>query len=98
MKLAVVGPSGSGKTTLARELASSLGVPHVELDALLWGPGWTKTSPEQFDARVEEATRAERWVIRARVLRVRRPEDLALAFAVVPDVLQKPRSAQSDDE
>jgi adenylate kinase family enzyme len=30
----VVGTSGSGKSTLARELAATLGVPYLELDAV----------------------------------------------------------------
>jgi|SRR5438105_4840170 len=41
-KIAVLGTSGSGKTTVARELARGLGLPHVELDALFHGPGWTE--------------------------------------------------------
>ena len=37
----VVGTTGSGKTTVAAELARRLGVSHVEMDALYWGPDWT---------------------------------------------------------
>ena len=62
-RVSVVGSTGSGKTTLGRELAAILGVPHVELDALFWGPRWSQPSPEAFCSRVREATATERWVV-----------------------------------
>src|SRR5919197_5781827 len=62
-KIAVIGTSGSGKTTVARELARRLGVPHVELDALYHGPGWTETPVEEFRRRVVAATDADGWVV-----------------------------------
>jgi hypothetical protein len=34
--------SGSGKSTVGRALAERLGVPCVELDALVHGPNWTE--------------------------------------------------------
>jgi adenylate kinase family enzyme len=37
-RVVVVGSSCSGKTTFARSLAEIVGSPHVELDALHWGP------------------------------------------------------------
>ncbi len=37
----VAGTSGTGKTTLAARVADVLDVPHVEIDALFHGPGWT---------------------------------------------------------
>jgi adenylate kinase family enzyme len=61
-RVAVVGTSCSGKTSFARALALRLGVPHVELDALHWGPNWTPEPTEVFRARVDEATAGERWV------------------------------------
>jgi adenylate kinase family enzyme len=61
-RIAVVGTSGSGKTTVARRLAEHHGVPHVELDALHWGPHWSEPSAEEFRARVDEATSAPGWV------------------------------------
>ena len=62
-RIAVVGTSGSGKTTVARELARRLGVPHVELDALFHGPGWTETPVEEFRRRVASTTEGSGWVM-----------------------------------
>jgi adenylate kinase family enzyme len=62
-RVAVVGTTGSGKTTLAREIAGRLGVPHVELDALNWGPNWTEVSPDVFRRRVAAALEGEGWVV-----------------------------------
>lgn len=62
-RVAVWGAPGSGKTTLARRLAERLGVQHVELDALHWGPGWTPVDTPSFRAQVAAASDAEGWVI-----------------------------------
>ena len=62
-RINVVGTSCSGKTTLARTLAARLGLPHVEMDALFWGPGWTPAATELFRRRIAEAAEAERWVL-----------------------------------
>ena len=40
MRIVVVGTSGAGKTTLARRIAALLMLPHIELDAINWQPGW----------------------------------------------------------
>jgi adenylate kinase family enzyme len=61
-RIVVVGVTGSGKTALARVLSRRLGLPHVELDALYWGPNWTPVPDEVFRARVAEALRGEAWV------------------------------------
>jgi adenylate kinase family enzyme len=62
LRIVVIGISGAGKSTLAAQLAGGLGVPHVELDALHWEPGWTMASPAAFAARVEAATAGPAWV------------------------------------
>jgi hypothetical protein len=61
-RVSVVGTTGSGKTTFARRLAERLGVPHVECDALAWGPKWTLRSSDTFRALASEATDGEAWV------------------------------------
>jgi len=61
-RIIVVGATGSGKTTLARHLAQQSGLPHVELDALHWGPNWTLPPREEFRQRVAEALSGPRWV------------------------------------
>lgn len=62
-RISVVGTSGAGKTTVAREISERLGIPHVELDAIYHQPGWTTLPTEEFVARVDAATDAERWVV-----------------------------------
>jgi adenylate kinase family enzyme len=61
-RVSVVGSSGSGKTTFAAQLAARLGVPHIELDAIWWGPNWTHLDAETFAAKVDAATAADAWV------------------------------------
>lgn len=62
-RMVVVGTSGSGKTTLAHQAAERLGIAHVELDSLHWGPGWKPTPVEVFRARVSEALAGDAWAV-----------------------------------
>jgi adenylate kinase family enzyme len=59
----IASASGSGKTTLARELARRLRVEHVELDAIVHGPGWTELSDAELRRTVEPIVQREAWVI-----------------------------------
>lgn len=64
-RVAVIGVSGAGKTSVAGLLASRLGLPHVELDALHHGPNWTEASAEELQANVLAALERcpEGWVV-----------------------------------
>src|SRR5687768_11917787 len=62
-RIAVVGVSGSGKTTLACQLSERLGLPHVELDALHWDPGWTPAPAGIFRQRAAQVLQGEAWVV-----------------------------------
>ena len=64
-RINVKGTSGSGKTTFAKELASRLELPYIELDALHHEPNWTEATAEVFRARVREAMAAapDGWVV-----------------------------------
>lgn len=42
-RVAIIGLSGAGKTTLGRKLSRQWNVPLLELDELLWQPGWQRT-------------------------------------------------------
>src|SRR6185437_5351687 len=62
-RVSVVGNSGSGKSTLARELAASLGVPHLELDSVYHQPGWEPLPEDEFRRLVTAKTNEDGWVI-----------------------------------
>jgi adenylate kinase family enzyme len=62
-RVSVVGGTGTGKTTFGRELARIMGVPFVELDAIVWQPNWKTLEPAVFRARVGERIAAPAWVV-----------------------------------
>jgi adenylate kinase family enzyme len=62
LRIVVTGASGSGKTTLSGRLARLLGIPHVELDALHWGPNWTPAPKEAFREKAAFALSGDAWV------------------------------------
>ena len=55
--------SGSGKSTTGRALAKRLGVPFVELDALVHGQNWTETPDHELRRILEPVLAGEGWVI-----------------------------------
>lgn len=63
LRIAIVGTSGSGKTTLAQQIATVLGIPHIELDALHWEANWVEADPVVFRQRVMAAIAGDQWVI-----------------------------------
>jgi adenylate kinase family enzyme len=73
MRILVVGCSGSGKSTMGKALGRALGVPHTELDALNWAPGWQdrqSSDPDEFRRRIAEAAAPEAWVMDGNYTRI----------------------------
>jgi hypothetical protein len=48
-----------------------LGLRHVELDALFWGPDWSRCDDDEFRTRVEAAIRTDEWIVDGNYSRVR---------------------------
>jgi adenylate kinase family enzyme len=63
MRIVIIGNSSGGKSTLARRLSAQLSYPHVEVDALLWQPGWKLTPEKEYRAAHARALSGERWII-----------------------------------
>jgi adenylate kinase family enzyme len=62
-RVVVIGNSGGGKSVLARHLAQNGSIPCVELDRLLWRPGWALAPEEEYRANHARAIAAPRWVL-----------------------------------
>jgi predicted kinase len=61
-RIVILGRTGSGKTTLAREIAAALGVQHVELDSLYFGPNFSRAPLSLLRERTSAALAGDRWV------------------------------------
>jgi adenylate kinase family enzyme len=62
-RIAIIGTSGAGKTSFSRELSSSLGIPHIELDEYYWSESWVKVPGEQFRSSVNALTAEKSWIM-----------------------------------
>jgi adenylate kinase family enzyme len=62
-RIVVIGNAGGGKSTLARLLALRRGLPHVEIDRLLWQEGWVLTPADVYDREHSKIIREEQWII-----------------------------------
>ena len=70
-RIVVIGTTSSGKSTLAEKLSQKLALDFVELDALFWQPNWVGTPDDEFAAKVDAATRGDRWVVAGNYSRTR---------------------------
>jgi len=70
-RIIVIGSSCAGKTTLARRIAGALDAPHVELDALHWGPNWTERPMDELGEAVLARIVGSAWVVDGNYSKVR---------------------------
>src|ERR1700761_3854554 len=59
----IIGNSGGGKSTLARRLSAARACPHIEIDALLWQPGWQLTPVETYNTEHARLIAVDHWII-----------------------------------
>ena len=62
-KIIVIGCPGSGKTTFAEKLREKTKLPLFYLDAIWHKPDKTHISREDFDKRLDEILREDKWII-----------------------------------
>jgi adenylate kinase family enzyme len=82
-RVVVIGNGGGGKSTLARRLAARLDRPCVEIDTLLWQPGWRLTPVETYDAEHAHLIAQEQWIIDGLGRRESIPQRLSRATDIV---------------
>jgi adenylate kinase family enzyme len=62
-RIVVIGNAGGGKSTLARQLARRRELPLIEVDRLLWQPGWQLTPSADYARQHAEIVARKDWVI-----------------------------------
>jgi adenylate kinase family enzyme len=82
-RVVIIGNSGGGKSVLARRVSSQLGCPYVEIDAVLWQPGWRLAPVETYEAEHTRLISEEHWVIDGLGRRESVPQRLERATDIV---------------
>ena len=62
-KILVIGCPGSGKSTFSKNLRDITGLPLFHLDNIWWKPDKSHISREEFDQKLDEILRTDRWII-----------------------------------
>lgn len=82
-RIVVIGNAGGGKSTLARRLAQRTGLPHIEIDRLLWQAGWVLTPRNVYDRKHSNIILGEQWIIDGLGQQASIPQRIARATAVI---------------
>ena len=62
-KIMVIGSPGAGKSTFARRLRDLTGIPLYYLDLIWHMPDRTNITREEFDRKLNEIVKKDRWII-----------------------------------
>lgn len=62
-KVIVIGCPGAGKSTFSRLLSEKTGLPLYHLDLIWHKPDRTTVSREEFDRRLDELVKGDKWII-----------------------------------
>lgn len=63
LKVIVIGSPGAGKSTFSRKLREATGLPLYYLDMLWHKPDKTNISTKEFDIRLNEIVKSDKWII-----------------------------------
>jgi adenylate kinase family enzyme len=63
VRIAILGGAGAGKSTLARRIGAALGLPVVNLDRVVYGPGWTRIAVPVARERLTALLEPGAWVV-----------------------------------
>ena len=62
-KIIVIGPGGAGKSYFSKELSQILDIPAYHLDNIFWNEDKTHISKEEFDLKLNEILKNDKWII-----------------------------------
>lgn len=62
-KVMVIGCPGAGKSTFSRVLRDKIGLPLFYLDMLFWNADKTNISREEFDQKLSDILKQDKWII-----------------------------------
>ncbi len=82
-RVVVIGNSGGGKSQLARPLAAKLGLPYLDLDSILWLPGWRLASAAAYQSEHARWITQERWLFDG----LGRPDSISSRLARATDII-----------
>jgi len=82
-RIAVIGNAGGGKWALSRRLAARHDLPWIEIDRILWRPGWVPAPPEDYEAEHARILAEQRWLLDGLGRRETLPARLARATLIV---------------
>lgn len=68
-KVIIIGCPGAGKSTFARKLSAKTGLPLHYLDMIWHKADRTNVTPEEFDTKLSEIIKNDRWIIDGNYLR-----------------------------